>query len=92
METNVLARRIKRKQVLRRQLNDTFCDVHGQFSPAKTIAVFGQITTLYYFGRYFEELISKPESLLIVVSFIIAPDLIKKLISMKYGANGDAKK
>ena len=80
-----------RRQVLRRQFNDAFCAHDGTFSIVKTIAVFGQITTLYYFGRFFEELIEKPESLLIIVSFVIAPDLVKKLITMKYG-NGNGEK
>ena len=46
---------------------------------------------LYYTGRYFSDMLDQPETLLICLGFIIMPDVVKKLISMKYG-NGYATK
>ena len=75
----------KRHSPIRRQFNESFLDPNGRFSLIKTIAIAGQIACLYQFGKHFETLIDKPESLLIVVAFVIAPDMLKKLITMKYG-------
>ena len=69
----------------RRQFNESFCDPTGHFSITKTIAVAAQIAVLYHFGRTFDTLIVTPESLLIVLSFLIAPDIIKKALTMKLG-------
>lgn len=74
----------------RRQANESFCDPGGTFSAAKTIAVVGQVMVLYYTGRYFSEMLAKPETLLVCLSFIIAPDVVKKFVSMRYG-NGTHK-
>ena len=69
----------------RRQANESFCDANGNFAVAKAIAVAGQIMLMYYTGRYFPEMIAKPETLLVCVGGIIAPDLLKKFVTMKYG-------
>ena len=74
-----------RKSSLRRQFNESFCDATGQVAIAKVIAIAGQIMLLFYTGRYFEEMIAKSDTLLICLSFIIMPDVVKKLITMKYG-------
>ena len=75
----------------RRQFNEAWCDPSGNFSPVKAISIAGQIMLLYYTGRYFEDMLVQPETLLICLGFIIMPDVVKKLISMKYG-NGHAEK
>ncbi len=38
-----------------------------------------------------EKLIDKPESLLIMLCFLIAPDIIKKALTMKLGGAAPAK-
>ena len=75
----------------RRQFNEAWCSPDGNFSPVKAISIFGQIMLLYYTGRYFSDMLNQPETLLICLGFIIMPDVVKKLISMKYG-NGYATK
>jgi len=77
-----------RKQVTRRNLNDVyygFNDPHGDFSWSKFVAVWGQIAALFHFGRNFDLLIDKPEALAIVLTFIVAPETLKKFLTMKYG-------
>jgi len=75
----------KRHSPIRRQLNQAFCDPTGNFSISKFLAVWAQIAILAHMNRWFEELIAKPESLLIVLSFLIAPEIIKKALVMKLG-------
>lgn len=75
----------KRKAPFRRQLNQAFCDPDGNFSIGKFLSVWAQIAVLAHMNRWFGELIQKPESLAIVLVVLIAPDVLKKLLVMKYG-------
>ncbi len=75
----------KRKSTLRRQVNESFCSPDGSISPSKTVAVFAQIVLLYHLGKDFDELIKQWESLAWVLTFLVAPDVVKKLLVMKYG-------
>lgn len=68
-------------------MNEAFTDPNGEFSVSKFLAVWAQIAVLAHMNRWFEELISKPESLLIVLSFLIAPDIIKKALVLKLGGS-----
>ena len=77
-----------RTQVVRRGLNDQFYGFgngDGTFSWSKFVAVWSQIALLFHFGKSFEALISKPDTLLVILAFLITPDLVKKIVSMKYG-------
>lgn len=78
----------KRTQVWRRNINQSFMDPHGNVMIAKVIAVVAQVVVLFYTSRDFVDMMAKPETLLIVLSFLIAPDLFRKIINMKYGGNG----
>jgi len=40
---------------------------------------------LFYTGWYFEDMLTKADTMLICLGFIIMPDVVKKLITMKYG-------
>ena len=73
----------KRHSPFRRQLNEGFCGPDGRFSISKFMAVWGQIMVLAHTGKSFDALIDKPEALLICLSFIIAPDMVKKWLTMK---------
>ena len=80
-----MKREEKRSHPIRRQWNEAFCDPGGAFSVSKFLAVWAQIAVLAHMNRVFDELVAKPESLLIVLSFLIAPDIIKKALVMKLG-------
>ena len=77
----------RRKSAFRRQWNEAFCDPDGAFSVSKFLAVWAQIAVLAHMNRVFDVLVAKPESLLIVLSFLIAPDIIKKALVMKLGGS-----
>ena len=82
----------RRVATLRRQFNDSFCSPDGQVSLTKVIAIAGQIMLLYYTARYFPEMLAKPETLLVCLSFVIAPDVARKFLHMKYGNGQSADK
>ena len=81
-----------RTQTFRRQINESFCSPDGQVAITKVIAVFAQIVVLFNLGRYFDVLTDKPEALGIVLTILVAPDLFKKVIAMKYGNGTPAAK
>ena len=72
----------------RRQFNQSFQTPDGNFSITKTIAVAAQVMCLYWVGMLMEELIDRPESLLILLAFMIAPDIVKKALNMKLSRGG----
>lgn len=76
----------RRKSGVRRQFNAAFESPDGRISPSKTIAIFTQIAVLYHFGRSFDLLIPHPEMVLILLSFLVCPDLIKKIIAVRFAA------
>ena len=80
-----MPRKEQRHSSFRRQLNEAFCSPDGGFSPTKFLAVWAQISVLSHMNVWFEKLLDKPETLLIVLSFLIAPDLLRKIINMKFG-------
>ena len=77
----------RRKSTFRRQFNEAFSAPDGSFSITKLIAVFAQIAVLYHMGRNFDHLMDKPESLAIILAFLVAPDLLKKIITMIFGGS-----
>lgn len=76
---------------LRRQFNESFCDPYGHLSITKTVAIAAQVTVLFWMGKLMDKLIDKPETLLIMLSFLVAPDLVKKFLAMKLGGATAAK-
>lgn len=74
----------RRNSPLRRQFNEAFCDPDGRVSVSKTIAVFSQIAVLFHMGKSFDLLIDKPETLAVILTFLVAPDALKKWLSLRY--------
>jgi hypothetical protein len=70
----------------RQQLNDAFADPRGHIAISKTIAVLAQFVVLAHIAVRFGDLIERWEALLVCLTFLIAPDAIKKLINLKYGS------
>ena len=75
-----------RTQTTRRALNDKFygfSDPAGVFSWSKFVGVWAQIFLLFQMGRHFEELMNHSDTLLIIILALIAPELLKKAMSMR---------
>ena len=75
----------KEPPTFRRQFNESFCSPDGHFSVTKTVAIAAQIMVMFHAGRSFDALIDKPESLFIVLTVLIFPDLAKKFLVLKFG-------
>ena len=60
-----------------------FLDPTGRFSWSKFIGVWGQVMFLYQGGKHFEELINHSDALWVVAVVLTAPELLKKLMSIK---------
>ena len=73
----------------RRQFNKSFEGKDGSFEITKAIAVVGQLVALWHLNANFVPLIERWDSLLVVLTVIIAPDTIKKFVNMKYGSSND---
>ena len=77
----------KRRSPVRRQFNESFEGPDGKFSILKAIAVFAQISALYQFNYWFDALIVNSLTMLVVMSFIIAPHLIVRLAGQRLGGS-----
>lgn len=75
----------RRKSAFRRQVNEAFCDPNGAFSVKKFLAVWTQIAVLAHMNNSWDVLITRWDSLAIVLVVLIAPELISKFLSMKLG-------
>ena len=71
---------------VRRDLNDLIRSPNGNISEAKLCSVAGKASLLYLLLAYPEMIIKNWEVLMVFSLFLIAPDLIKKLLEMRYGS------
>lgn len=75
----------QRKGGIRRNLNDLFCGDDGKISGSKIGTYAGQ----YLAGRalylYTDDLIVHWDSLAVLFLILIAPEMLKRLMTMKYG-------
>ncbi len=75
----------RRMSGVRRDLNDLVRDESGKCSPAKVGAMIGQGIAIKYLLEHWQSVITSWDILTILLSVLIAPDLFKKLLVMKYG-------
>lgn len=75
----------RRQAPLRRDLNDLVRDPQGKVSEAKAFAVAFKISMIYVFLKHTEMVIKDWMVLLVFCAAMLAPDLLKKLITMKAG-------
>lgn len=76
----------RRHSVFRRDLNELVRDPQGKVSAGKVGSIVGQFIAAKYLLVHNGELIGKPEALLILLCVLTVPELVKKLVQMKYGA------
>lgn len=70
----------------RRDFNDIVRDESGQVSLGKLGAFAGQIIAGKLLIEHSQFVIDRPEALAILLTALIAPEVIKKLLTMKYGS------
>lgn len=78
---------------VRRDLNDLVRDESGRVSEAKAWASVGKLAAVYLLIYHSENVINHWDALAILLLIVVAPDLLKKWLTMKYGAvtNGATK-
>ena len=74
-----------RGSILRRDLNDLVRDESGRLSPTKIGTLVGQWLAVKLILENGKEIIANWDSLTVLFSVLIAPEIFKKLLNMKYG-------
>jgi len=75
----------QRSSIFRRDLNDLIRSPDGKVSEAKGFAVAFKMAMLYVFLKYAESILAEWTILALFITAFLAPDLLKKVISMKTG-------
>lgn len=75
----------RRGSVFRRDLNDLVRDESGHLSPTKIGTLVGQWLSVKLILENGSQIIANWDSLTVLFSVLIAPELFKKLMNMKYG-------
>ena len=73
----------KRKSILRRDLNDLVRDESGHLSPSKVGTLAGQWLSVKLILENGTAIIANWDSLTVLFSVLIAPELFKKIVNMK---------
>ncbi len=76
----------RRKSQLRRDLNDLVRDPSGKVSEAKAYAVAFKGLLFYTFIHHTESILKNWEVLSIFVTSFLAPDILKKVLTLRAGA------
>lgn len=74
-----------RGSAMRRDLNDLIRSPDGKVSEAKGFAVVFKASMVYVFLKHAEVILKDWMILAVFVTAMIAPDLLKKILSMKAG-------
>jgi hypothetical protein len=72
----------------RRQWNEAFITPDGTFSTAKAFTALFQAATLVLYWIYFEKIIATWDIYLSTAMIMLAPEMLKKFMAMKYGGKG----
>src|SRR3990167_8474036 len=78
----------RRNTGLRRDFNDLVRDESGGLSPTKIGTLVGQWLSVKLILEHGEKIITNWDSLTVLFTVLIAPELFKRLIRFKYGGNG----
>lgn len=83
----------RRGSTLRRDFNDLVRDDQGKLSTAKIGTLLAQWLAIKLIVQHGAEIIANWDSLTVLFLVLIAPELFKKMMNMKYGnGNGAAAK
>jgi hypothetical protein len=77
----------KRHSPLRRHLNEMATGPDGRFSESKAWASVGKLCCVYLLMFHTEPVLHEEYTLLTLLTFVIAPDLVKKFMMMRFNAN-----
>jgi hypothetical protein len=80
----------KRHSTLRRNVNDLFMR-DGQVEEAKLLSVIGKGLCCWLIVAHTDVVLQTENTLITLLLFLIMPDLLKKWLSMRFGATEDKK-
>ena len=75
-----------RQSPIRREVNELIRDPQGRVSEAKTWANAGKAICCWLLVSHADFVVAHWDVLMVIVSTIVLPDLLKKIITAKYGA------
>ena len=75
----------ERRGILRRDLNDLVRDESDRLSPTKIGTLLGQWLSVKLILQNGAEIIANWDSLTVLFAVLIAPEIFKKMLNMKYG-------
>ncbi len=75
----------RRQSSIRREVNELIRDPQGRVSEAKVFSVLGKSALLYVLLANTASIIERWDVLSVIVLALIAPDLLKKLLTMRLG-------
>ena len=78
----------KRHGGIRRDLNEIVRDEGGKISLGKVGTAVGQFIAAKLLLQHSEFIIDRADSLAILLLLLIAPEMVKKFLTLKYGTNG----
>ena len=79
----------RRKLSIRQDINDLVRDGYGRLSPARIGLLVGQWLSVKVILEHGSEIIANWDSLLVLFTVLVAPDVLRKLITMKYSQGYD---
>ena len=78
-------KRRREPPTFRRRFNQAFENPDGTISIQKFIVVVTQIGILNHMMLSFDRMLDKPETLLVILGFLIAPQIVKQALVLKLG-------
>tara|TARA_R110000868_G_scaffold262740_1_gene521449 strand:- start:157 stop:432 length:276 start_codon:yes stop_codon:yes gene_type:complete len=81
----------RRKSPMRRDFNDAIRDVNGRFSWPKLSVILGQLYSLYLIDYHKDDIIYQWDALLILLSVLIAPHILIRVIQSKFPVSASGK-
>ena len=75
----------KRHHTIRRDLNDLIRSEDGKVSEAKVWTNAGKCIAAWLLLHHTEYIVERWDALTILLLILVAPDLVKKVVTMKYG-------
>ena len=77
--------------IMRRDFNDLVRGPDGLVSEAKVWANVGKGIAAYLLIEHTQYIVDRWDALITLLCILVLPDMLKKIIAMKYGTNGAAK-
>lgn len=76
----------EQRHTLRRSINSLGMR-NGEYQESKLFSSIGKGLVIWFIWKHSDVLVNHSETLFILLSFLILPDLVKKLLTMRFGGD-----